>query len=264
VGVCLGATGPRAQPARAASAPLNRAVVVVDTGTIVRRVCVRFPEDSISGKEALDRADVDPVYRPYGGNLGVAVCSLCGVGHAYAECLGTGGSASYWAYWRAQGGAPSFTRSGYGVSNTRVRDGDVEGWGWGTGGAPPFAPVVEVCGTEVAPPTTGSPPPAVPTTTAGRAPARPAAGRPDAAPTRVAGVTAVPTTASAVGSTTTTAGGTPRRGADEATSEPETLAARRPAPPDDGGPGLSLVGFAAAMAVLIGLTVRARRRRAHG
>jgi hypothetical protein len=74
VGVCLGATGPRAQPARAASAPLNRAVVVVDTGTIVRRVCVRFPEDSISGKEALDRADVAPLYPPYRGNHGDAGC----------------------------------------------------------------------------------------------------------------------------------------------------------------------------------------------
>ena len=44
----------------AASDGEHRAVVIVDTGTQVRRVCVRFTEESITGRDALIRAGVDP------------------------------------------------------------------------------------------------------------------------------------------------------------------------------------------------------------
>jgi hypothetical protein len=141
-----------------AATTVHRAAVIVDTGTTVKRVCVRFTEDSISGKDALDRAGVDPVYRSYGGALGSAVCSLCGVGRSYADCLGSGASATYWIYWRAAAGTTSFTRSAFGVSSTRVHDGDVEGWRWGVSEAPPFALAAEVCGPDVTPTSTAAAP----------------------------------------------------------------------------------------------------------
>src|SRR5205085_5058056 len=69
-----------AVPARAQS--VHQAVVVIDTGSAVKHICIRFTADAISGKDALDLANqvdpsVAPVYRDYGGDYGVAVCSLC-------------------------------------------------------------------------------------------------------------------------------------------------------------------------------------------
>jgi hypothetical protein len=239
-----------------AETPIHRAAVIVDTGTTVKRVCVRFTEDSISGKDALDRADVDAVYRSFGGTLGSAVCSLCGVGRSYADCLGGGGSSNYWVYWRAVAGAPSFSRSSFGVSSTRIHDGDVEGWHWGATGAPPFASVAQVCGTEVLPTSTAAPP--VP-------PAPRPAVRTTRPPTIVRG--SPPGTVS--GSTGTvatmpTAPASPPAPGKVAQPGPGALAAtKRVSDGHDSGPGSSLLVFGALLAALVGLGVRAGHRRRH-
>src|SRR5439155_19504902 len=122
----------------------HRAAVIVDTGQTVKKVCVHFTEDSISGKDLLDRAGVDPVYRTYSGE-GVAVCALCGKGcPPDSSCLTCGGN-SYWAYHRAPSGTTTFTASSRGAGTTSVRDGDVEGWRWGTGAPPEWESVQTVC-----------------------------------------------------------------------------------------------------------------------
>jgi hypothetical protein len=124
--------------------------VIIDTGATVKHVCIRFTADSISGKDALDLANqvdrsVQPVYRDY-GSLGAFVCALCGTGNPQSDCTGQQ-SGKYWAYDRAPSGSSTFAGSSMGVSSTEVHDGDVEGWYWGKGGAPPYESVDQVCGT---------------------------------------------------------------------------------------------------------------------
>ncbi len=146
----------------------NHAAVIVDTGQTVKKVCVTFDEDAISGAEALRRANVDAVFDSYGAK-GQGVCAICGVGCPADNCFCD--RSRFWAYHRARpGGGYAFSRVG--ASSTTVRDGDVEGWRWGSGAAPPYASVGEVCGVAEAAP--GSQP-APPTTTAAPAPADPAA-----------------------------------------------------------------------------------------
>ena len=124
----------------------HRAVVTVDTGAFVKTACVRFREQSISGVEALRRAGMAPELRTFGGQ-GAAVCSLCGKGcPADGSCLTCGGS-EYWSYFRKPAGSGGFTYARGGAGSAQVRDGDVEGWKWGTGSAaPPAVSVDSVCG----------------------------------------------------------------------------------------------------------------------
>lgn len=184
----------------------NRATVVVDTGSgPVWSACVSF-SGSISGIEALDRAkavitDLDPEYDSYSG-LGKAVCKLRGVGTAPPDCLGK--STNSW-FLSINGKV-----SGKGASSVAIKDGDVEGWKYGTGGTPRAATE----GTEAAaapPVTTTKPPtpttqPPVPTTKPGGG-GLTGATTPDGKP--VASTTTRPgeTTTTAKGQTTTTAKG---------------------------------------------------------
>lgn len=141
--VCLG-LAPWAMPAHA---DVSRAVVIVDTGSQVRRVVVSFVGDSVSGLEALSLAGASPETVGYGGS-GSAVCRLFGVGHPASPqtCLGTPSDQRYWAYFRAPGGSSSFQYSGVGAGATRVANGDVEGWRFGLGEAPPYSSFCEVAG----------------------------------------------------------------------------------------------------------------------
>ena len=133
--VAVLSVGALAAPAEAAT---NQAVVVIDTGDgTPRRATISFSESSITGIEALERAGANPVVRGYGG-LGGAVCMIDGVGHPANPCFGP---REFWAYYRAPGGATSWAFSPIGAGAIDVRDGDVEGWRWGTGGAPGESPV---------------------------------------------------------------------------------------------------------------------------
>ena len=97
---------PSAASAAASSTAPNRAAVVVDLGDgePIRTVCVHFDEDSITGKELLERADLDAVFSTYSGE-GSAVCALSGKGcPGDGSCL-TCKQPDYWAYHRAPAGA---------------------------------------------------------------------------------------------------------------------------------------------------------------
>lgn len=124
--------------------PLNRVLLIIQTGGAsapVRRVCVRFAEDEISGTEALTRADVDVVFKSYGA-MGKFVCSILGVGPTGDDCPTSGQN---WTYSRAPYPAESFSLSSSGASSVRLRDGDVEGWRFANA-PPPYSSVSSVCG----------------------------------------------------------------------------------------------------------------------
>ncbi len=179
-----------AGPATAARADVTtqgcsaRAVVVVEPGPGPVTICF---DGSISGLDALQLAGANPVTYGFAGQ-GAAVCQLFGVGNPadQSSCL-VGPGSQYWAYYRAGPGAGGWTYSRGGASTTTVTDGSVEGWRYGTGGAPGFVSFCAVVGcgpppTE-APPVTQAPPvvtPAPPT-------AAPGTGAPTDNPTATVG-----------------------------------------------------------------------------
>lgn len=140
------ATPAHTRPHQAAD---HRAAVIIDTGAGVKKICIHFAEASISGLEALQRANATPVVQTFGG-IGGAVCALCGRGCPAGNTCLTCGAPNYWAYFRAPAGASGFAYSRAGANSTTVHDGDVEGWRWGTGAPPGYIAVAQVCG-EVAP-----------------------------------------------------------------------------------------------------------------
>lgn len=117
------ATPAHTRPHQAAD---HRAAVIIDTGAGVKKICIHFAEASISGLEALQRANATPVVQTFGG-IGGAVCALCGRGCPAGNTCLTCGAPNYWAYFRAPAGASGFAYSRAGANSTTVHDGDVEG-----------------------------------------------------------------------------------------------------------------------------------------
>jgi len=268
---------PGAGAAVAQPPPEHRAAVVVDTGTEVRRVCVRFTEESLTGIEALVRAGTDPVLRAFAGK-GAAVCALCGTGCPGDEsCLTCDPAGRFWSYSRATSGTAALRTSGVGASSTTVRDGDVEGWRWGTGGTPPFATVAEVCGEvaattisstaaatttastsmTAASPVTTAPGPGAATTTIGRPSPRP----PATATTAPAATTTAPTAAAGGSPAPTPPEGPVPSAAATTTAPAGDGLASSPRRGTEGGGRWGLAAFAATLAGLAGWSAAARRRR---
>ena len=258
----------------------NRAAVIVDTGQTVKKICVRFSEDSISGKDLLDRAGVDPVYRTYSGE-GVAVCALCGKGcPPDSSCLTCGGN-SYWAYHRAPSGTTTFTASSRGAGTTSVRDGDVEGWRWGTGAPPEWESVQTVCMevVETSAPSEGTaanePPPATAEpvgTTAAPSPPSTEAALPEPEP---APATTAPAATVAPSPSTASPGAPPPSPSFSSTTRPTSTTAvalpavttARPGGESGGAGAWSLVPvgvIVAALSVWLVVVRRARRRGSGG
>lgn len=168
VGALVGA------PGGADADTMHRAAVIVEGDGQVRRIVVEFPEESITGLELLRRAGAEPVVYSYSG-IGGAVCRLFGVGRdAGPDCLGgTNGDARYWAYFRATAGATAFRYAAVGGGAATVRDGDVEGWRFGTGAAPAYASIDTILGI--------TPPPTAPPTATGDSTPAPVPDAPDGA-----------------------------------------------------------------------------------
>ena len=155
-----------APPATAAD---SRAVVVIDTGQGSRRAVISF-SGTITGIQALQLAGANPVTYGYAGQ-GAAVCALDGVGHdATSSCLGTPSDPRYWAYFRAVDGASTWSYSNQCACGSTVRDGDVEGWRFGTGQQPPFVSFCDAagCAPPPTPPPTAPPSPPAPQPSSGR------------------------------------------------------------------------------------------------
>lgn len=124
---------------------MNHAAVVIDTDEgNVRKMCLAFPEEEISGIEALRRVDTRPNRFETFNGKGSGVCMLYGVGCPSGDCFCN--PARYWAYHRAGPSESTYRSSSLGASSTIVRNGDVEAWKWGPGTAPVKTSVSEVCG----------------------------------------------------------------------------------------------------------------------
>ena len=264
---CAGLGAALASPAGASGA--HRALVIVDTGVTTYQRVITF-DGSVTGIQALQLAGADPVVYSYAGQGG-AVCRLYGVGRdASPSCLGgADGSPAYWAYFRASAGTSSFTYSRAGAGSTQVSDGDVEGWRFGTGQAPAWAPVPPVTTTT----TVASPPATAPAATGGAGGAAPvgsgpAPTGPDATRPPTAQELLMIAAARAAASTTTT---TRPDGSDAPT---EVQAAREHRTDsrtatgalagsggDGGGSAGSLVLFAGVLAVLAAAALGLRRSR---
>jgi hypothetical protein len=135
-----------ASPSRPAG-PNGQAVVVIGNSAHVVQV-----GGGIRGIDAL-RAVASVETLNYGGGLGEAVCKINGVGDAAQPSTCPGG----WRYYRAPNGSSGWSYSGAGASNTTVRGGDVEGWGYNS--TPPFRSFCSVaeCAQPPPPPGQGGP-----------------------------------------------------------------------------------------------------------
>jgi hypothetical protein len=178
-----------------AAADGTTVAVVVDFGTVAGspgNVAVRCvpPGSPNTGAQTLADAGFTMRYAPSG--------LLCAIdGHPASGCgeRTASGEYHYWAYWRATGGATSWSYAPIGPAASRVGAGDVEGWRFvsstetaAAGDQPRRAPVhATLCGsTGPAPDRTGSGAPPAPPPAAARPPgaagASPSASADPAAP----------------------------------------------------------------------------------
>jgi len=257
----------RSTPAGAAGP--NHAAMIIETPTDVYRVVISFDADSIDGLQALQLVPgANPSALGFSG-LGGAVCGLFGVGHpaTSSTCLGEPSDPRYWAYWHVPAGQSGFSDSTYsraGAGSVTVRNGDTQGWRYGTGEPPTFvqlefpAPVTPA----TAPPAAPEPEPSVigPGGSAGGEMGLPSRGSTTTtvAPTpEQAAADAAAAAAAAGGSSTTSS---TREGATTEVAA-ERASANRDADGGGGSPLLSILGFAAVMVVLAAGIFFARRAR---
>ncbi|MDQ4100529.1 MAG: hypothetical protein M3121_08525 [Chloroflexota bacterium] len=121
-------------PASGVAQTQNAAGIVVDYGDgRMTYAYVPFVEEEISGLELLRRSGVPLVTVSFGG-LGDGVCKVGDTGCDVSECrrrlCQTGERTSpFWQYVRQE--APGDWRLfPLGVSQSRVRNGDIDGWAW--------------------------------------------------------------------------------------------------------------------------------------
>lgn len=98
---------------------------------------------------------------------------ICRIDARPASCAIS--ATAYWSYWHAArqpgGGWAAWSYSTLGASSYRPVAGDLEGWVFGDGSAPPSYPLVGTSSDPATPPGTGSPRPATATPPAQPAPA---------------------------------------------------------------------------------------------
>ncbi|MGH2627581.1 MAG: hypothetical protein ACRDHY_13130 [Anaerolineales bacterium] len=133
----LAACAPAAAPA---SGRVHRAGLVVVHGTgEIRRACVEFTEETISGEELLARSGFE-VARDEANPLGSLICAIDGEGcdgpgePCLCQCLGPG-SCAYWSYFQRAPQA-GWTYSALGARARRVWPGELDGWVWLTSSSP--------------------------------------------------------------------------------------------------------------------------------
>jgi hypothetical protein len=104
-----------------------------DGSTTLR--CVTFDEEVITGYELLRRSGLPLAVEVTG--IGAGICQIAGQGcdfpaqPCFCQCQTLGAGCMYWAYAQLSDGG--WRASGQGASLRRVRDGDIDGWLWGTG-----------------------------------------------------------------------------------------------------------------------------------
>jgi hypothetical protein len=118
----------------AAGEDLNVAGLVVDYGDgRMSYAWVPFAEEEISGMELLQRSGLDIVTVGFGG-LGEGVCQIEKTGCPVPACRQrmcqtSDPKSPFWQYVK-QTEPGVWTPYALGVSGSKVRDGDIEGWSW--------------------------------------------------------------------------------------------------------------------------------------
>ena len=132
---CAAATGPHA-------------ALVIDTGAGAHPFCVALDATSVSGIHLIELAGAQD-HLAYGfGSGGQAVCRLAGVGPQGDDCFAD--YPDYWGYWHGDGRG-GWTWSSSGAASTRVGDGALDAWVWGSGDSgathpkPPSVGTDDVC-----------------------------------------------------------------------------------------------------------------------
>ncbi len=118
-----------------AQAPIQVGLVVQFAPGNVITKCVSLSQPNPSGWDVLVAANIGVVGSP--SSMGMAVCAIGDVGCPASDCwckFNTGENL-YWSYWHSKGSG--WVYSNLGASNYIVSPGEVEGWIWGSGGAPP-------------------------------------------------------------------------------------------------------------------------------
>jgi hypothetical protein len=237
---CAAATGPHA-------------ALVIETDAHDLRLCVALDAPDVTGIHLIELAGAQQNLSYGFGSGGQAVCRLAGVGPQGDDCFAD--YPDFWGYWRGDGHG-GWTWSSTGAASTTVRDGDLNGWVWGTGDTgttharPPSLTVGEVC--VVSPPSA--------------APAASPSTRPEPSATASASRTSTPSAAPR----TTHGSPKPRERTHTTTaptsSDPSVVvaAAAQGSPPASGGPGPGLLLALVVGAALAGagwLRLRSGRRR---
>ncbi len=138
--------------------PSHAGLVITDAEGDTETSCIEFAEEEITGAELLRRSGLSVVYTGSGG-FGEGVCSIDGTGcndpgDCFCRCRGA--DCAYWAYFsRSEGG---WRFQPVGASQRSVRDGDVDGWVWGSGSEPPpQVSFATVCPLDAAPTSASDP-----------------------------------------------------------------------------------------------------------
>lgn len=102
--------------------------------------CVTFTQESISGLELLQRSGL-AIETATSPNQGTAVCKIGDVGSSSDNCFG--GMPNYWSYW--QFGLNGWDYAVTGADQSKVVDGDVNAWSWGSGNPPALITFQNIC-----------------------------------------------------------------------------------------------------------------------
>jgi hypothetical protein len=119
----------------------NRAGLAVFWGdNSLFTVCVSFTESSISGLDLLQRSGLalETATNP---TQGIAVCKIKDVGDLSNDCFGS--MPDYWSLWSL--GANGWEYSVIGADQSKVMDGSVDAWSWGTGNPPELITFQNIC-----------------------------------------------------------------------------------------------------------------------
>lgn len=259
----MGWEGSRAQS-------VNRAGLVVQFGDgNVVTACVQFTSETVTGADLLRLSGMDVIMDPNSG-FGEAICKItvgdfsdgCDFPLEACFCQCRGADCKYWAYYHLKGNAWEYSQLG--ASNWLVKDGDVEGWAWGSGSfgggsfdvEPPVIPFDQICIPFTPTPTFT---PTTPSATATLLPAETPVPGPTFAPT----ATRQPETAPASGVTPATPTPTPTPAAVASMPTFQPIQRLTPQPESSGASSQSpfmLGGFAIILALLVGAGAWALRR----
>lgn len=175
---------------RAAAAATNRAGLIVQFGDgEVKRYCVSFTEESITGFELLRRTGLPLVYQDYGAGS-LALCKIGDEGcdypreQCFCRCRNTQTGCRFWGYYTIDRATGKWRSSEQGSGVRDVRDGDVDGWRWGTHqpnpNPPPISTIDALCaqGTKIGPAATPTAAPTRPVSRTAPSPTRAASATP--------------------------------------------------------------------------------------